>query len=116
MEDFSIELVPFNSADTVVLRPNGSIDSTSAPVLEKHFTEAINNRQYRIVVDFSKTEFISSAGLGLVLGTVAQLREKGGDMILMGIRSDLADIFELMSIEDYFVTLDSLDELTVTRV
>ena len=115
MEEFSIELVPFNSADTVVIRPNGSIDSASAPVLEKHLAEAINNHQYRIVVDFSKTEFISSAGLGLVLGTVAQLRENGGDMILMGIRQDLADIFELMSIEDYFVIIDNLDELTVTK-
>ena len=115
MEDFSIELIPYKAKDTAVLRPKGSIDSTSAPALENRLTEAIKNGQYRIVIDLSKTDFISSAGLGLILGTVATLREKGGDMILMKIPQDLSDIFELMSVEDYFETIDSLDDLSVPK-
>jgi anti-sigma B factor antagonist len=115
MEDFSVELIPFKAKDTVVLRPKGSIDSTSVPALENQLKEAIKNEQFRIVIDLSKTDFISSAGLGLILGTVAMLRENGGDMILMKIPQDLSDIFELMSVDDYFQTIDSVDELSVPK-
>jgi anti-sigma B factor antagonist len=115
MEGFSVELIPYKAKDTVILKPKGSVDSTSAPALENRFNEAIRNNQYRIVVDLSETDFISSAGLGLILGTVATLRENGGDMILMKIPKDLSDIFELMSVDDYFETIDSLDELTAPK-
>ncbi len=115
MEDFSIDLIPFDSNDTLILRPKGSVDSVSAPILENRLDEAIKNRQYRIVIDLSKTDFVSSAGLGLILGTVSKLRQNGGDLILMKIPQDLRDTFELMSVEDYFETIDSLDELHVSK-
>ncbi len=73
------------------------------------------NGQYRIVVDLSQTDFVSSAGLGLILGTVSTLRQNGGDLILMRIPQDLQDTFELMSVDDYFETIDSLDELNVPK-
>ena len=115
MEDFSVEIIPQNSEDTLVLRPKGSVDSVSAPLLEERFNDAIKRGQHRIVIDLSETDFVSSAGLGLILGTVATLRENGGDLILMNVTQDLADIFELMSVEDYFQTIDSLDDLNVPK-
>ena len=115
MEDFSIDLIPFDAKDTLIIRPKGSVDSVSAPLLESQFNEAIKNGQYRIVVDLSQTDFVSSAGLGLILGTVSTLRQNGGDLILMSIPQDLQDTFELMSVDDYFETIHSLDELNVPK-
>jgi anti-sigma B factor antagonist len=113
MEDFSVELVPFSAEDTLVLRLNGGVDSVSASFLENHLNEAMENGQTRIVVDLSKTDFVSSAGLGLLLSTVTTLRADGGDMILMKIPQNLLDTFELMSVDDYFETIEHLDELNV---
>ena len=115
MEDFSVEVIPFKTPDTVTLKPKGSVDSNTASALESSFQQMIENGIYRIIIDLSSTEFISSAGLGLILGTVSTLRENGGDMILMKIPKELADIFELMSVEDYFETIDSLDDLEVHK-
>lgn len=115
MEDFSVEVIPFKTPDTVTLKPKGSVDSNTAGALESSFRQMIESGIYRIVVDLSGTDFISSAGLGLILGTVSTLRENGGDMILMKIPQGLADIFELMSVEDYFETIDSIDDLEVHK-
>jgi anti-sigma B factor antagonist len=115
MQEFSIDLIPLDCKDTVVFRPRGSVDSVSAPILENRLDDAIKNRQYRIVIDLSKTDFVSSAGLGLILGTVSRLRQNGGDLILMKIPQDLQDTFQLMSVDDYFETIDSLDELGISK-
>jgi len=115
MQEFTVEVVPIQDKDTVVFKPKGSVDSVAAPLLENRFNEAIRNGHYRIIVDLSKTDFISSAGLGLLLGSVATLRDNGGDLILMKIPKDIADTFELLSVEDYFRTIDSLDELAATQ-
>jgi len=113
MKDFSVDLVPYSAKDTLVLKLNGSVDSVSALFLENHLSEAIENGRRRIVVDLSNTDFVSSAGLGLLLSTVTALREDGNDMILMKIPQNLMDTFELMSVDDYFETIESLDELNV---
>ena len=111
MSDFFVEVVPTDSKDTIVLRPNGSIDSTSTPSLETQFNSAMEDSRFCIVVDLAKTDFISSAGLGLILGTVSTLRAQGGDLILMNIPDSIADVFDTMSVSDYFRTITSLDEI-----
>jgi anti-sigma B factor antagonist len=113
MKDFSVELVPYSAKDTLVLRLSGSLDSVSASFLESHLNDAIESGQCRIVVDLSKIDFVSSTGLGLLLSTVTALRADGGDMILMKTPQNIIDTFELMSVDDYFETIESLDELNV---
>ena len=114
MQAFSVEIVPLDSQDAMVLKPKGSIDSASTPVLEGHFDKAMVKDRYRIVVDLSETDFISSCGFGLFLGTVATLREHGGDLILMKIPDHIADIFDTLNIADYFQTISSLEDLKTT--
>ena len=116
MQDFSVEIIPVDNKGIVVLRPKGSIDSLSTPILEERFEAAIAKGQYRIVVDLKNTDFVSSAGLGLLLGTVATLRENGGDLILMNIPDEVSDVFHIMSVDDYFRIIERLDELTTTKV
>lgn len=111
MKEFTVEITPQNDKGTVVLKPIGSVDASTTPALETSFKSAIAKQQYRIVLDLSGTDFISSAGLGLILGTVATLREKNGDLILMKASEEVRDILEIMSIDDYFQMIESVDEL-----
>ena len=112
MQDFSIEVIPCKTKDTIVLKIKGSVDSDAALVLEIRFSEALENGQNRIVIDLSKTDFINSSGIGLFLGTAATLRKNGGDLILAKVPKQLTDVFELMGVEEHFQMVDSLEELT----
>lgn len=114
MDDFGIELVPCKMNDVAVLRPVGSIDAAAAPILESHFEILYDKRTFTIVIDFSKTEFISSAGIGIFLGTVSLLRESGGDLLFMNVPPHIDEVFDIINLRSLFVTIDGLDQLKST--
>jgi len=111
MSEFTVELVPCPVDGVSILRPLGSIDAAAAPVLESHFTRLSNQHTTRIVVDFSKTDFISSAGIGIFLGTVSFLRETGGDILFMNVPEHIAEVFDLINLKSFFITVDNLDQI-----
>lgn len=114
MNEIKITVSPTDCRETVVVKPAGSINSSTVPQLDASLTRLIQNGQTTIIVDLSETEFISSSGVGLLLGTVSALRDKGGDMLLMKLPKLVNDIFEVLNIKMHFRILENLDELKVT--
>ena len=111
MNELAITVTPTDCRDTVVIKPAGSINSSTVPQLDASISRLIQNGQTTIVVDLSETEFISSSGVGLLLGTVSSLRDKGGDMLLMRLPKLVNDIFEVLNIKMHFRILEDLSEL-----
>lgn len=111
MNEFSVELVPCAIEGVTILRPVGSIDAAAAPVLELHFRNLPDNCANRIVVDFSKADFISSAGIGIFLGSVSLLRETGGDILFMNVPSHIDEVFDVINLKSFFKTIGNVDEL-----
>ena len=71
----------------------------------------IKNGQYRVIVDLTKTEFISSSGIGVFLGTLSTLRRHGGDLILMNLPKLIDEILEILNLKKHFHTIQDLNEL-----
>ena len=116
MDEFAVELIPCDLEGVAVMRPVGSVDAAAAPVLEAHFNSFFEKGATRIVVDFSKADFISSAGIGILLGSVSLLRESKGDLIFMNVPLHIGDVFDIINLKSFFVTIDSLDQIeTATR-
>jgi anti-anti-sigma factor len=111
MNEFSVELVPCDLEGVAVLRPVGSIDAAAAPILESHFKTFYEKGATKIVIDFSKTDFISSAGIGILLGSVTLLREKRGDLIFTSVPPHIDDVFDIINLKSFFVTVDDLNEI-----
>jgi anti-sigma B factor antagonist len=111
MIEFMVELVPSGVDGVSVLRPVGSIDANAAPILESHFEKLCAQGIKHVVVDFSKSDFISSAGIGIFLGTVSLLRETGGNIYFMDVPSHIDEVFELINLKSFFKSVDSVADL-----
>ncbi len=111
MNELSISVTNTDCQDTVVLRPAGSINSSTVARLDASFNELLQGGRTTIVLDLSQTEFISSSGVGLLLGTVSGLREKGGDLVLMKLPKLVNDIFEVLNIKMHFRIIGDMSEL-----
>jgi anti-sigma B factor antagonist len=114
MNNLKITTKPTERRDTAVVTPAGSINSSTVPHLDSCFGELFGKGIRTIVVDLSEAEFISSSGVGLLLGSVSSLREKDGDLVLMNIPSLINDIFDILNIKMHFRIIDSLDDLKTT--
>lgn len=116
MSEFTVELLPCPVDGVAILRPVGSIDAAAAPILESHFKSLCDQNNNSIVIDFSKADFISSAGIGIFLGSVSLLRESGGDIFFMNVPAHVDEVFDIINVKSFFTTIESLDEInTLTR-
>ena len=86
-----------NTKDTTI-EVGGRLDTITAPVLEKTISENVDVFQ-NLVLDFSGLEYISSAGLRVLLATQKKM-QKSGSMKLTGVCADVMEIFEMTGFAD----------------
>ena len=79
----------------VVVSPQGRIDSTTSAILDRHLQGLAGSGEKRIVVDFTGVDYISSAGLRVLLALAKRGREQKGRVALFGMNDSVRQVFEL---------------------
>lgn len=90
-----------------IFRISGSLDAHTAPKLEEAIGEATSQGIYRIIVNFKDLDYISSAGLGVFMAFVEEIRENSGDIKLTEMESKVQSVFELLGFPLIFDILPS---------
>ncbi len=87
---------------------DGRIDSSTAPQLEEALQKIIKDGRYRIVVDMSETDFMSSAGLRALLSALKQTRRfNRGAVRLAAMPDRIKKAFDLAGLLDVFKVYDN---------
>ena len=86
------------NADELVLEITGRLDTITAPALDKTINE--NLREIKsLILDCKNLEYISSAGLRVLLSTQKKLQQKG-TMKLKNVREEVMAVFEITGFVD----------------
>ena len=81
--------------DITILAPRNSIDVSTAPELEKVALEHLTAGTNKLIIDFSQVDYISSAGLRVVLIAAKKLRKSTGTLVLSGLNDVVQEVFEI---------------------
>jgi len=73
----------------------GSLDALTAPQLDELLDREIQEGHVKLVTDFSKLEYISSAGLRVLLNAVKETRRRNGDVRLASVQADVTKVMEM---------------------
>ena len=85
--------------ETLILVLEGRLDTTTAPQLQDVLIpEFDTNKSIRL--DFKGMEYVSSAGLRVVLQAEKTAKAKGGSMILCNVSADILEVFEMTGFSD----------------
>ena len=76
----------------------GRLDTTTAPELEAELSK-FNDQATEVVFDFSKLEYISSAGLRVLLSE-QKLMNKKGKMTIKNVNATVMEVFEITGFVD----------------
>ena len=87
------------SENETIIELGGRLDTITAPVLEKTISDNLGGIQ-SLILNFSGIEYISSAGLRVLLGAQKKMQNVGGAMKLIGVREDVMEIFEMTGFAD----------------
>lgn len=89
-----MEIKDFLEDDLVIIQPVGRLDSTTSPEFEQFVFARIADRN-RLIVDLSHLEYISSAGLRVILASAKRVDSAQGRMLLCGMQGVIQQIFEV---------------------
>ena len=79
----------------VVWAPEGRVDASSAPDLERAMMAAIAAGGEEVVLDLSRTRYMSSAGLRVVLVVARELQGRKGRFAVCGLNDEVKELFEV---------------------
>lgn len=91
-----------SQGEVQVLALDGFLDAHTAPQFEKAIQDAYEAGNRRLVVDCAKLSYISSAGLGVFMSFIEEIREAGGDIKLASIVPKVYQVFEVLGFPDLF--------------
>jgi anti-anti-sigma factor len=85
-----------------VLEPAGRLESKTSPELEKKVVALLGAGERRFVVDLSATEYVSSAGLRVLLMLAKKVSGGAGRLVLCGLNPQVREVFEIAGLGALF--------------
>jgi anti-sigma B factor antagonist len=94
MENF--EVAREDRSEVSILRLKGFLDAHTAPKFEQAIQQLLTERRYKIIVSMSDLNYISSAGLGVFMGFIEEIRDNKGDIKLSNLPDKVYKVFDLL--------------------
>lgn len=93
-----MEILKTKNDTSLTVALEGRLDTTTAPTLEAELAEPLDGVT-DLVLDFAKLDYISSAGLRVLLATQKRMN-KQGTMTVKHVNSDIREVFEITGFSD----------------
>lgn len=94
MKNFKINHRQVDSID--VLEISGELDAHTASQLENSLKSLIDQDNHFIIVNCRDLEYIASAGLGVFMAYIEDVRSLGGDIKLTNMNANVYNVFDLL--------------------
>jgi anti-sigma B factor antagonist len=88
----------------------GRLDSNTAPTLEESIAKAIARGEKQMIIDFVRLEYISSAGLRVILKTAKDLKRLDGKLALSSMVDYIKEVFEIAGFNTFLTITDNRHE------
>ena len=101
--------------EVVVVRVEGRLDAASSPQLEQQIHAIIDRGHFKIVLNLSGVDYLSSAGMRLMLSISKKLKNLEGKIVACGLNTEVMDVIKMAGfhqvLEFYPTESDSLVHL-----
>ncbi len=102
--------VIFNTKDNIdIISIEGSIDSKTAGDLQSQIMGKISETE-NVLLDLTMVDFVSSAGLRVLLMIYRQIKSKNGKVILVGVSQEISDVMSMTGFINFFEITDTIDQ------
>lgn len=118
MTDFNLNIKTQDEINIIELK--GYLDAHTAPKLEEAIANLIQENKFKIIINFSELNYISSAGLGVFMAFIENIRNNGGDIKFSSMNEKIYNIFDLIGFpliyEFYNSDEEAINKFKLSRV
>lgn len=101
-QDFNYELEVLEQDGAAVLKLAGPLDAHTFDRLEALFNELFGKDTYKLLVDMSGVDYVSSAGVGAFFNALSCARENNGNIVFMNLAPNVRELFNSLGLESIF--------------
>jgi len=105
-----LEIEREERGNILIIKPRGRIDHLTVEDFDNSIKKAIGEGKFRIIIDCSELLYISSAGLGVLIGYIEEVRENRGDIIICCTSPKVHEIFDLLGFTKIYRFFSKLKE------
>jgi anti-sigma B factor antagonist len=99
-----------DKGDVKVVRFEGKLDTNTTPEAETALSQAVEHGAGKILIDFRDLDFVSSAGLRILLATAKKLGARGGALRVCSLNETVRDIFDISGFSTLLRVFDDEQE------
>jgi len=93
-----------------IFKLNGRLDSNTSQGFEKKVFQAISDGSKNMIVDFKDLDYISSAGLRVILKATKALKREDGQIMLCAMQDYVKEVFEIAGFDSFLPIVTTMDE------
>ena len=108
MEDGMVTILEDSKGDVLILRMTGRLDALSSANVEKAVFESINQGRQKLLIDFSGIDYLSSAGMRMLLSVAKKLKSLSGKLVIFAITPTVMEILKMAG-------FDHVLEITISQ-
>ncbi len=105
-----MEITSRKQGQAVKVSISGKMDAVTAPDFENALSGMIAQGEVKFLVDLSGLDYISSAGLRAILVVAKELKGREGELLFVGLRDHVQDIFKISGFYSIFRIFRTEDE------
>ena len=105
-----MEIIETKQDDFLIFKLIGRLDSKTSPDFEKKIFDAIEEGSNNMIVDFEELDYISSAGLRVVLKATKNLKRSEGRFVLCSMKDYVKEVFEISGFDTFLPIVSSMEE------
>jgi anti-anti-sigma factor len=93
-----------------VVEMEGNLDTNTSVDAQDHVNGLMDDGAAKIVMDFTKVDFVSSAGLRVLLATAKRLGGVGGSLRICGLNDAVNEVFEISGFSTILEVFSTRDD------
>jgi anti-anti-sigma factor len=101
------------SRDAFVIQPEGRLDSNTAIRFESEINQILQRSTRLIVMDLQDLDYLSSAGVRVIIKTRNALKKNGGKLVFMNLSPQIKKVFDIINAlpaMQIFMSVEELDD------
>ncbi len=110
MDRQKIENIETRRNHITIFRLAGRLDSNTSRDFENKISAGIQSGSRSMIIDFETLDYVSSAGVRVILKAAKELKHSGGKILLCSMESYIREVFEIAGFDSFIPIFPTLDE------
>lgn len=96
--------------DILILKFAGRLDAAASPMMERKIVDLIEKGHTKLIMNFAGVDYLSSAGMRLLLSVSKRLQDKTGKLVLAAVHPDVMEVIQMAGFDALLTIVEQESE------